>query len=366
VKYLKNRPVSNLQRVSKTVIPKMLTNSKKLFNMSYKDVLSKWVDRLRLHYPSYLLIKDNHVPECFLTTNCKAVKYVGNKKSLFLVITSLTFLISGAICSQLSVHPAFGVEPDPCFDLPCLNRKCENNEGGSATCCWQESPGGDVVCQTCHVNTDTGEFENCSDVGSIGKPGAGVLAPPPSGVAPPPPTESCPENTARDAQGNCTPLTQTPETPVPKSGLGNLLPEGVFEGPASPEEVPQGAPPTAEDGSEQPPNQPLCPEGQVLDEDTNLCFRVSQEQEEQQQQSEVTEEKQPVPVCQEGLEFNEDLGFCVPTECPEGQELNEQAGICVLEEPEVADVPEQSEPEEPEQPSSEGDGSQDNGNNDDN
>ena len=81
----------------------------------------------------------------------------------------------------------------------------------------------------------------------------------------------------------------------------------------------------------------------------------------------TAEEEQPVPICQEGLEFNEDLGFCVPTECPEGQELNEQAGICVLEEPEVADVPEQSEPEQPEQQSSEeGDGSQDNGNNDDN
>lgn len=39
-----------------------------------------------------------------------------------------------------------------------------------------------------------------------------------------------------------------------------------------------------------------------------------------------------LPVCQEGLEFNEDLGFCVPTECPEGQELNEETGICVLEE----------------------------------
>ena len=69
----------------------------------------------------------------------------------------------------------------------------------------------------------------------------------------------------------------------------------------------------------------------MLDEDTNLCFRAPKEQEEQQQ-PEVTEEEQPIPVCQEGLEFNEDLGFCVPTECPEGQELNEQTGICVLEE----------------------------------
>jgi hypothetical protein len=43
-----------------------------------------------------------------------------------------------------------------------------------------------------------------------------------------------------------------------------------------------------------------------------------------------------MPVCQEGLEFDEDLGFCVPTECPEGQVLDEETGLCVLEEPDVA------------------------------
>ena len=57
-----------------------------------------------------------------------------------------------------------------------------------------------------------------------------VIAPPPSGVAPPPSTEACPENTARDAKGNCAPLTQTPKAPVPKSGPGNLLPEGGIWG----------------------------------------------------------------------------------------------------------------------------------------
>ena len=245
--------------------------------------------------------------------------------------------------------------------------KCVNNPGvGEATCCWTDIQDGETVCQACQVNTDTGEFENCTDVLSKGKPSAGIIAPPPVGVAPPPPTESCPENTARDAQGNCTPLTQTPETPVPKSGLGNLLPEGVFEGPTT-------SPPQQKITPEIAPLPPTCPPGQVLDEDTNLCFRVSQEQEEQQQQSEVTEEEQPVPVCQEGLEFNENLGFCVPEDCPEGQVLDEESGICVLEEPEAAEDPaqsepqeEQSEPEQPEQQSSEGDGSQDNGNNDDN
>ena len=62
------------------------------------------------------------------------------------------------------------------------------------------------------------------------------------------------------------------------------------------------------------------------------------------------EEEPPVPVCQEGLEFDEDLGFCIPTECPEGQVLDEESGVCVLEEPQVAEEEQQkSEPEEPEQ-----------------
>ena len=66
----------------------------------------------------------------------------------------------------------------------------------------------------------------------------------------------------------------------------------------------------------------------------------------------TTEETQPAtveeapsaPVCLDGLEFNEDLGFCVPEDCPEGQVLDEESGICVLAEPEVTK-------EEPEQQS---------------
>jgi hypothetical protein len=278
---------------------------------------------------------------------------VGNKKSLFLVITSLTFLISGAICSQLSVPLVYADTPNNCFTVPDLiGCSCKQSKSGySETCCWIGNDGL-TKCQTCDRDIDTGDHSNCT--------------PSPEGVAPPPPTESCPENIARDAQGNCTPLTQTPEGPVPKGGLGNLLPEGVFEGLTTPPQQQKITPEIA-------PLPPTCPPGQVLDEDTNLCFRVSQEQEEQQQQSEVTEEEQPIPVCQEGLEFNENLGFCVPEDCPEGQVLDEESGICVLEEPEVAEDPaqsepqeEQSEPEQPEQQSSEGDGSQDNGNSDDN
>jgi hypothetical protein len=87
----------------------------------------------------------------------------------------------------------------------------------------------------------------------------------------------------------------------------------------------------------------------------------------------TVEEEPQVPVCQEGLEFNEDLGFCVPTECPEGQELNEETGICVLDEqPAAAEEPEeqqqqteegQQQPEPEEDQPSEDTNSEDNGNN---
>jgi hypothetical protein len=72
----------------------------------------------------------------------------------------------------------------------------------------------------------------------------------------------------------------------------------------------------------------------------------------EQTQPATVDEEQSVPVCQEGLEFNEDLGFCVPEDCPEGQVLDEESGICVLEEPEVVEQEEpeqQSEPEEQDQ-----------------
>jgi hypothetical protein len=55
----------------------------------------------------------------------------------------------------------------------------------------------------------------------------------------------------------------------------------------------------------------------------------------------TAEEEPPVPVCEEGLEFDKDLGLCVPTECPEGQILNEETGLCVLEEQEAVEEPEE-------------------------
>ena len=336
------------------------------------------------------------------------------------MITSLTFLVSGAICSQLFVQPAFAANPHYCFEHDCGgDRICDNNpKKGTATCCFRD-PGTipqSTTCQTCHVNTTTGEFENCTSA-SEGQTGPGIIAPPPSGVAPPPPTESCPENTARDANGNCTPLTQTPEqaptnqTLGPKGRPGNLLPGGIFEGqgksPQQGESTPEVAPPTGQEGdnqtqsrintsptggcipfirtncvpcdpglpggdcileddwettigttaagavacgpppmpacgphsppppppptnhvvkgpqggeAEQPPateeapqaappstaiEEPTCPAGQELDEDTNLCVPVSQEQGQEQQQPQV-EEEQPQPEEDQSSDENND------------------------------------------------------------
>jgi hypothetical protein len=138
---------------------------------------------------------------------------VGSTKSLVFVITPLIFLVSAAVCSKLSVPLVLAAGPAYCFEHDCPERFCDNNPAkGTATCCWRD-PGiipAQNTCQTCHVNTNTGEFENCTSVLSKGKPDTSTVAPPPSGAAPPPSTNTCPENTVLDANGNCAPLTQGP------------------------------------------------------------------------------------------------------------------------------------------------------------
>ncbi len=136
-------------------------------------------------------------------------KTIVSNKSVVLVSASLLFLVAGLIYSPVSIRLVFAAPPHPCFsgakDYSCI---CENNPAKlRATCCYFDTITGGTSCQTCEVNTDTGEFENCE---SKGRPGSSTIAPPPSGVAPPPSTETCPENTALDVNGNCTPVTQAP------------------------------------------------------------------------------------------------------------------------------------------------------------
>ena len=122
-----------------------------------------------------------------------------SKPVIFVVIS----LLAVALIYSSSASYVFAAKPAYCFEHSCPIRSCTNNPAnGTASCCWEE-PG--VIppenrCQTCHVNTDTGEFENCSEPASKHKPDTRTIAPPPSGVAPPPSTQTCPDNTALDAR----------------------------------------------------------------------------------------------------------------------------------------------------------------------
>jgi hypothetical protein len=135
-------------------------------------------------------------------------------KSEVLIVASLSFLVAGLIYCPISLRPVFAAPPDRCFGSHCSGfSACDNSPDRlTATCCWRDP--GDVPqytkCQTCHVNTDTGEFEDCTNVTSKGKSDSTVIAPPPSGVAPPPLTTTCPANTVSDTNGNCAPVTQGP------------------------------------------------------------------------------------------------------------------------------------------------------------
>lgn len=279
------------------------------------------------------------------------------------MITSLAFLVSGAICSQLFVQPVFAAAPlHPCFtgatDYDCV---CENNPyNAEATCCYTDRITGQTGCQRCDVNTDTGEFENCRNL-SKGRPDSSTIAPPPSGVAPPPSTETCPKNTARDSKGNCTPVTQTPKAPVPKSGPGNLLPDGGLETAPAPEgendnetqsrintSPTGGCIPTIK--TECVPCDPGLPGGDCILEDdwettigttaakkphacckypnpppppTNHVVKGPQGGEaEQPPATEEAPQVAPPPTCLAGQELDEDTNLCVPV--PQEQEEQQQ------------------------------------------
>ena len=117
----------------------------------------------------------------------------------------------------------FAEPPDPCFGDDCPGSRCDNYpDGGYAVCCWT-GPNGHEICQACDI-TLGGDFDNCLPPSSKGVP-SGVIASPPSGVAPPPSTEKCPDNSAVDSKGNCTPITQSPGDGdnKPKVPRGDIL-----------------------------------------------------------------------------------------------------------------------------------------------
>jgi hypothetical protein len=138
----------------------------------------------------------------------------------------------------------------------------------------------------------------------------------------------------------------------PPSGPAAPLQGGVLEQPPTP-----------------PPSGPAAPlKGGILEqlEQGNLEIGFSERQPQQPpadqgaadlpQATEGSEpaavEEEPEPLCPEGQVLDENSGFCLPEDCPEGQVLDEETGLCVLEEPEA------QESEEPEQPASEDSGTE--------
>jgi len=131
------------------------------------------------------------------------------------VLVFALLLVVGLGYSEISLQSVSALPPDPCFgkhSAGCPSMSCSNSPATlTAHCCWLDIQDDTVVCQTCDVNTDTGEFENCTNVSPVSKGtlDGSIVAPSPSGKAPPS-TEKCPDNVAVDKNGNCSPITQTP------------------------------------------------------------------------------------------------------------------------------------------------------------
>ncbi|HJT49967.1 MAG TPA: hypothetical protein VJ729_17430 [Nitrososphaeraceae archaeon] len=120
------------------------------------------------------------------------------------VVLSLLLLLIGSLTySQIFLPRVIAEPPDPCFGDSCSRSICHNHpQTLSATCCWGVNAGN---CQDCNVNTQTGEFENCTPVYRPHIPvnsgkilGGGTLASPNAA-----PQMTCPDGSAPDANGNC-------------------------------------------------------------------------------------------------------------------------------------------------------------------
>ena len=252
----------------------------------------------------------------------------GISKPLIFVVISV--LVIALLYGPLSAFEVNALPPDPKYESGTCGGITTDKKTGehNRTCCWTQTKEGSTgvfkprakYCQTCSADAE-GKFTICDK-----KRIAEVVAnEPPT----PPPTEP--------------------------SGPFVLPEEGILQEPTPPSSDP-AAP--LQDGVLQ---QPPADQGAAIP--TQPATEGSQPA--------TVDEEQPVPVCQEGLEFNEDLGFCIPTDCPEGQELNEDTGICVLEEQPAADEEQeeqqQTEEEQPqpegEQPSEESGSEGDNSNN---
>jgi hypothetical protein len=277
---------------------------------------------------------------------------------IFVVISALIVVL---VCGSFIPFAAFVVYAKPPESGWSSSKDCTDvsKPGGSTAirCCWRERVPGQILgvtyCQTCTaVRSDPTVWDCKPKEKQALPPTAGEnIVPGETGVLEQPPTSSPFNPTAPLQGGVLEQQEQTPPTSAPGTSPGVLqqLEEGDF--------APGFAPGFLRQQEEQ------APAGQGA---TELPAPLPTEG----TQPDTVEEEQPaVPVCQEGLEFNENLGFCVPTECPEGQVLDEETGVCVLEEPEATEGEEepeqQTQPEEqdPQQePSEEEESSEENSN----
>lgn len=195
-----------------------------------------------------------------------------SKPVIFVVIS---ILVVALIYSSSAAPNVYAVPPDPKFNTgECVN----SPETLTVICCWNTPGEGyfEATCQVCHIDTETGNYDNCDPPEVQGPPQIGQKAPqvtPPLPLSTPPPAGK--DIAAPLGEGDPTPTTPTLPTPPPTTG------ENVF-----PEEITPGvAPRTA--GEETPPD--------------------------------------PLPPCAEGLEFDDELGLCVPVESPVAEQPEEAA-----------------------------------------
>lgn len=150
-----------------------------------------------------------------LAIHCKIIPVI------FAVLTLLLLLFAVSASSPIFLPRVFAEPPDPCFGDSCSRSVCHNDpQTLSAGCCWGVNRGN---CQDCNVNTQTGEFENCTPVYRPHIPvnsgkilGGGTLASPNAAPSP----KTCPDGSAPDTNGNC-PTSTTNQSPALTNGGNN-------------------------------------------------------------------------------------------------------------------------------------------------
>jgi hypothetical protein len=139
---------------------------------------------------------------------------------VFVVISLLSSLAAELTYSPIFLPRVFAEPPDPCFGDSCTRSLCHNDPKTlSATCCWGVNAGN---CQDCNIDTQSGEFVNCTPVYRPHIPvnpgkilGGGTLASPNAA-----PQKTCPDGSTPDANGNC-PTSTTNQSPALTNGGGN-------------------------------------------------------------------------------------------------------------------------------------------------